>query len=518
MPNFHVCLNLMSPVRQKNENMVHFGGWSKAATAAALLSISAHAGAQWWRNAANPDWWKDPFGVEQKTSPAPNQPWQATEPLPSVPVPSSATAGLKTDEPLNLPQLTEFALVNNPRTRQAWLGARAAAAAAGVLTGDDLPAISGNYSFLRQHPVSGTTGLIAPWINRWGPSISLSYTLYDFGLGDARTNAAEYRLLAANLAQNRVLQEVVFQVEQAYYQLVGLEALMRVNEQALKNVETALDAARRRRDSGVATVADVYRSETQVAQARLVLTRSRGEFEKARGQLATVVGLPVNSALRVQALSAPPDAPRALKTIDDYLGTVKRVRPDLVAAQAQVEAARESAVAASKAGMPSVEFAGSYSLFSWRQHAVAQPFGRPDTLTAQAGLTVRIPIFSGFKDTYQQRQAEFQLQQAEAARDSLYRQTQLEVWQAFYDLQTVTGNIGSTEALVKSAEQTAQATLARYQGGFGTILDLITAQQDETSARTQRIQSFLDWYTVLARLNLTVGAGELMIRTTETKP
>jgi outer membrane protein TolC len=107
--------------------------------------------------------------------------------------------------------------------------------------------------------------------------------------------------------------------------------------------------------------------------------------------------------------------------------------------------------------------------------------------------------------------------QVEAARDVLYRQTQLEVWQAYYDLRTVTGSIGSTEALVKSAEQTAQATLARYQGGFGTILDLITAQQDETSARTQRIQSYLDWYTVLARLNLSVGAGELMTTKTETK-
>ena len=66
--------------------------------------------------------------------------------------------------------------------------------------------------------------------------------------------------------------------------------LVRVNELSLKNLETALDAARRRRESGLATVADVYRAETQVAQAQLNLTRSRGELEKARGQLATVVG------------------------------------------------------------------------------------------------------------------------------------------------------------------------------------------------------------------------------------
>ena len=484
------------------------------------MAGSASAGAQSLQDALK--WWKDPFSVESKTAPAPDQPWQATKPLPAVPEPKGPAQAIKSDVPLTLPELTDFALLNNARTRQAWLSARAAAAAAAIARGDSFPVISGGWSYLHARPVSGTTGLIAPWIDRWGPSISLSYVLYDFGLVEARQQAAEHRLLASNLAQNRVLQEVMFQVEQAYYQLIGIEALVRINEQALKNLETALDAARRRRDSGVATVADVYRSETQVAQARLTLTRSRGEFEKARGQLASVVGLPINSSLRVQTLSAPPQSEQALRSINDYLETVKSVRPDLVAAQAQVESFRASALAASKAGLPSIEFAASAQHSQWAAHGNASPSPvyepyRPNTQTYSAGINVRIPIFSGFKDTYTQRQAEVQTQQAEATRDALFRQTQLEVWQAFYDLQTVSGSIGSTEALVKSAEQTAQATLARYQGGFGTILDLITAQQDETSARTQRIQSYLDWYTVLARLNLSVGAGDLMTTKTETK-
>ena len=442
--------------------------------------------------------------------------------MPTVPAPKVTADTLRSDAPLTLPELTEFALINNSRTRQAWLAARTAAAAVAISKGDSLPNISGTWSVLHARPVSGTTGLIAPWLDRWGPAISFTYVLYDFGLVAARTQAAEHRLLAANLAQNRVLQEVMFQVEQAYYQLIGIEALVRINEQALKNVETALDAARRRRDSGVATVADVYRSETQVAQARLTLTRSRGEFEKARGQLASVVGLPINSSLRVQTLAAPPQAQQAVQSISDYLETVKQVRPDLVAAQVQVDSFRAAALAASKAGLPSIEFAANAQHSQWAAHGNASPSAiqdpyRPNTQTYAAGINVRIPIFSGFKDTYNQRAAELQVQQAETTRDALYRQTQLEVWQAYYDLQTVSGSISSTEALVKSAEQTAQATLARYQGGFGTILDLITAQQDETSARTQRIQSYLDWYTVLARLNLSVGAGGLMTTKTETK-
>ena len=96
------------------------------------------------------------------------------------------------------------------------------------------------------------------------------------------------------------------------------------------------------------------------------------------------------------------------------------------------------------------------------------------------------------------------------ARIAAILQAEVEVWQAYYDLTTVTSSISSAEAQVRSAEQTAQATLARYQSGFGTILDLITAQQEESNARVQRIQSYLDWFTTLARLQIAVGASDLL--------
>ena len=462
-----------------------------------------------WPSAQAQSWWRDPFGTEQKTAPAPEKRWEPSEALPVVPMPG-ASGTLSSGGPLTLPELTEFALRNNPRTRQAWYSARAAAANVGFTRADDLPEISGAYTFSRTQPVSGTTGTAAPWLNRYGPSISFNYVLFDFGAGDDKLDAAEYRLLAANLAHNRTLQDVIFQVEQAYYLLLGVEALIRVNEQALKNIETALDAARRRRESGLATVADVYRTETQVAQAQLLLTRSRGDFEKARGQLATVVGLPINNSFRVQTLSSPPQTSQVVRSVSDYLETMKTMRPDLVAAEAQVRAARATASATSKAGLPSIEITGSSAYSDYRP-------ARPHTLANALTFNVRIPIFSGFKDTYAVRQAEALAAQAEATRDLLFRQSHLEVWQAYYDLQTVTSGISSTEAQVRSAEQTSQATLARYQSGFGTILDLITAQQDETNARTQRIQAYLDWYTVLARLNLSLGTSNLITTKSETR-
>lgn len=435
-------------------------------------------------------------------APAPGVRWNAPGPLPAVPAPATSEA-LRGTDPLSLPELTEFALRNNPRTRHAWFAARAAAAGVGIEKAGDLPSVIASVGATRTRPVSATSGAVSPWLTRYGPSVSLSYVLFDFGVGDSRIESAEYRLLAANLTQNRVLQEIVFQVEQAYYQLIGLDALVQVNAQTVKNVQTALEAARRRRESGLATVADVYRTETQVAQAQLILTRSRGDREKARGQLATVIGLPVGGTITVQAMAAPPQVRDITHSLASLLDRAKAGRADLVAAEAQARAARASAVATARSGLPTIELTGNAS--HTRYHD-----GRPDADGYSLGLAVRIPLFTGFRDTYAARQAEAQAAQAEATRDSLYKQTQLEVWQAYYDLQTATDAIGSTDAQVKAAEQTAQAALARYQAGFGSILDLITAQQDEANARVQRIQSHLDWFTALARLNFSIGMNDIM--------
>jgi outer membrane protein TolC len=447
----------------------------------------------------------DPFGVQLKISPAPETPWQRAQPLPKVSAPELTPQPARV-APLTLAELTEYALRNNPRARQAWFAARAAAAGVGLEQADRLPQITGLISGARVRPVSATTGTPSAWQNRYGPSVTLSYVLIDFARGD-QIQAAEFRLLAANLTQNRVLQDIVFQVEQAYYRLLGLALLVRVNELTLTNLRTVLDAANRRRESGLATIADVYRTETQVAQAELDLTRSRGELEKARGQLAAAVGLPVNTTLQIETFSELPQVHAMKESVTDLLDRARTQRPDLVAAEAQARAARATAHAAGKAGLPTLEITG----------AAGRTFFTDDRVPASnfsVGVNLRIPIFNGFRDRYAAQLAQAQAEQAAASRDTLYRQTELDVWQAYYDVQTAATGVGTTESQVKSAEQTAQATLARYQAGFGSILDLITAQQDESNARVQRIQSYLDWYTALARLTFSTGFQDVMAAAT----
>jgi outer membrane protein len=442
---------------------------------------------------------RDPFDTRRYAPAAPGMIWRPQEALP--PVPPAPTSPIPVaDRPLSLPELTEFALRNNPRARQAWFAVRAAAAGVGIERADDLPQITVDGVWQRSETGS-QTGNQNPWLTRYGPAITLTYLLFDFGAGDSRVRAAEYQALAAALTQNRVLQELVFQVEQAYYRFLGFEALVRSNELFLRSMNTSLDATQRRREGGLATAADVYRAETQVAQAQLNLSRSKGEVEKARGALASAIGLPVNAALRVQSIEGEPRIREITETMNDIMERAKSNRPDLIAAVAQALSARAQAEAASRSGLPTLSVSATSGRTFYRDD-------RPFTDTNSVTLNLSIPLFTGFRDAYNVREAEARAGQAEAARDALFRQTELEVWQSYYDVQTAADGVSTTAVQLRAAQQTAEATLARYRGGFGSLLDLITAQVDESNARVQRIQSYLDWFTAVARLNLSIGASD----------
>ena len=468
----------------------------------------------------------DPYKVEAMTSPAPNQAWIPNQPLPALTRPDKApTVPSQFKGPLSLADLTDLALLMNPRTRQAWLSARAEAAAVGIENADDWPTITGLYSHRIGRLISATTGNPVPVQSFYGPSVSLSYTLFDFGQGAAASDAANFRLLAANLTQNRTLQEVATQVEQAYYRVLAFDYLVRASRDSLKNFETALDATQRRRTSGLATAGDEYRAETQVGQAKLVLARNEGELAKARGILANVVGLPVDHPLELKPVAELPPVSEVSQTMETLLEKAKQSRPDLMAAEARARSARSSAVATSRAGLPSLSFVANYGRVMYTNSGTnilgfgsstpltgaalaATQVQRPEQDVYQLGFNLNIPIFSGFRDTYSIKRAQELAEQAESARDQLLRATELDVWQSYYDLQTSVSSVSSATNLVKSATESAAAAAARYKAGVGSLLDFITAQQDDTNARVAQIQSYLDWYSALSRLNFALGASD----------
>ena len=136
------------------------------------------------------------------------------------------------------------------------------------------------------------------------------------------------------------------------------------------------------------------------------------------------------------------------------------------------------------------------------------------------GVSVNLPLFTGFDTTYRVRAAAAQVDVKAAQRDSLKNQVALDVWKSYQSLTTATQSLKTTLDLVASAEQSERVSLGRYKAGVGTVLDLLAAQSALANARLQRIQAALDWFVYRATLAQAVGALDytLLIPATEGKP
>ncbi len=399
-------------------------------------------------------------------------------------------------QPLTLIQLTSLAQENNPSTKVAWAQIQESEAGVALARAGYWPQVTGQISAQRSSFVN-FSGTSSGSQTRYGPSVSLSYLLWDFGNRAGGLDGAKFTLASTRLARDQTLQDVILQVEQDYYQVSGLQALVDANEQSVKDAEASLDAAHQRQHTGLATIGDIYQAEAALAGARLTLQQSEGQLAAARGQLATTVGYSPDVDLPLAPWQKKIDTALPKQSIADLLEQARNVHPSLLAAKANQQAALANLEVVRAKGLPSLSFDANAG--------ITRTVGVADSSNYSAGITVSIPIFAGFGDRAANRQAQARVDVEQATVDQLRQQVELEVWQAYQNLKTTAATLDTSAAQLKSARQADEVASARYKAGLASILDVLSAQSTLATARAQQVQAQLNWFAGLAALGHAVG-------------
>lgn len=406
-----------------------------------------------------------------------------------------------------LAELTDMALTLNPNTRLAWAEVQAAAANLGIARSTYWPQINASVAFQHASPQNSSGESNCGFSNSlycsnsftYGPSFTINYLLLDFGARIEQVKNAHYLLLASQFSQNEEIQQVILGVEKAYYQLLGQRALVQADQETLQEAQQNLNTANALHKQGMATIGDVYQAQSQMDQAQLTLQQAQGTQANDQGQLAEAVGLPVETPLKIAKLPNDFATQRAMQSMTQLLTMAKTTRPDLMAASAQVSAAQAQETMTRLQNLPTVELS-----VNGGQTFPSTGFNN-NGLQSNAQISVNIPIFTGFEQQNQTYLAKAQKEQAQAQRDNLSQQIGLQVWQAYYALQTANEAITSSSALLKSSNQAAAQASGQYRAGVGNILTVLSTQATQANARAQFIQARLNWYTALADLSAALG-------------
>ncbi len=444
--------------------------------------------------------------VDAAAPPSPARTW--SPPQGAVPPPPPAAREAPTLPPellagphtVTLAEAVDLALADSPATRRSWRQARSAAADVGSKEGALWPQLEVDAQLLRQKSVA-LGGRFETLLTSWGPSATLSWTLFDFGGRKAEVEQARQTLFSAGFLHDAAVSDLVLQVEGAYYQYQGAKELVVSTEASLKQAEENLTAAEERRRAGVATIADVLQAKTSVSQRRLEVETARGLIETTRGALATALGVPATIPVDVTAL---PDGLRlegATPAVEELIARAESERPDLAAARARARGAWSKVRSARASGLPALLTVATAGRTYFESADATTPFGD----SWSAGLFLRWPLFSGFSKAYDVKKAEEDAAAADAFTDSLAQQAVLQVWTGYYAVRTAAQRIRAARDLLESAGQSEEVARGRYKAGVGGILDLLAAESSLAEARATDVQARASFLTALAQLAHDIG-------------
>ena len=336
-------------------------------------------------------------------------------------------------------------------------------------------------------------------------SLDLSYTIFDFGARRGRIAAESARVLAANFVFNDVHRKIIYQIEQAYYNLLNAAGQEASASASLANAEAVQKAAEERLQNGLATLPDVLEARSASAQAQYDLQAVLGAEQIVRGDLATALGTSSTTAIRVQPLSEVAIPESISETVEQAIRRALDQRPDLEAEVANVRDANAQQKEARATFYPTLSLTASpsaQSLFARQQNL---PWGHTSDLNGGVALSLSWTIFDGGARKGRLTQTEAQIRQTEAQVSTARDQIENEVWTAYSNLNTAFRQREAATSLLNFATESYAAALESYNYGVRNLLDVTEAQKVLAQARSTDVFARVQVLSALADLAFTAG-------------
>jgi HAE1 family hydrophobic/amphiphilic exporter-1 len=337
--------------------------------------------------------------------------------------------------------------------------------------------------------------------NLYEGAFRLKQTVFSFKLGKA--------IRAARLAQDlgkedvqRVRQAVALLAISRYDGYVLALEKVRVAEKAVRQKEKHLEMARNRRAAGVATDLDVLRSQVDLENQRTQLLRLKGQAELARGDLNAVMVRPIDTPIDP---SDSLDYIVAEMTLDEAVREAWANRPEAKAVALSEKIYTELIGIAQSESRPSLDFNASWG------YSVRKPsnFFESDFSKWNAGFSVTVPLFDGFRTAGKVAQARGERNKITQDKIALENQIRLEAKDAVERLNVAKSILDATQLNVEQAQKALDMTQSNYQYGAATTLDVTDAQAALVLAESDRIQALYDHAIARAALRYVMARDPL---------
>lgn len=325
--------------------------------------------------------------------------------------------------------------------------------------------------------------------------------------------------------------DMVNAVKKAYYNILLAEQSLAVLRSSEATVSKTVEDTRVQYEHGLASEYNLLTAEVQLSNLQPSIIQTANSIDVAKRLLKMYLSLPEN--IDIALVGTLDDFRDAILNGGEELSTDVSENSTLKQLDIQAELLQQNLKLTQTSRMPTLAAFGQFA-FSGNDldrssfgammggGATGGTTGSTGNAgTAEAvkksfywqhpisiGVSLSVPIFSGFKNTNKVRQVRNQIRQLELQRDYVAKSTDVQVRSSINNLLTAREKMFANEKTVAQAQKAYDISNTRYKAGAGTILELNTAELSLTQAKLNYSQAIYDYISAKADYDQIVGKEE----------
>jgi outer membrane protein TolC len=372
---------------------------------------------------------------------------------------------------------------------------------------------------------------------RYGSTLRLNFSqplLKDFGFKMSRREiiVAGFDREVSEENLNQLLEDTIFRIETAYWNLVYSRENLTVVRQSLKLAEELLEKNKAEIEAGTLPPIELLTAEAEVSLRQAEILEAQAQVRNNEELVKTIINLAAEMDDVKKVRIVPTDTPTVEKVAVDFdsaLDTAIRNRPDLQSLRIDSRSREFDVSYAKNQLLPDVRLQLSYwspgisgdQILYQDGNALSGiiigtvPGKRSSALkdainfaykNTSIGVTVSLPLSNVLSRAYH-AQARISLEQARLRIKNQEQELTLELGDAVRAVET---NYQRTQAY-KTARELAQkkleAELEKLQVGMSTNYLVLQFQRDLANAQTLEQKALIDYKISLADLDRVMGVG-----------
>lgn len=334
-------------------------------------------------------------------------------------------------------------------------------------------------------------------------AVNVSQLIYDFGKTTGSIDVGRSNSEAADAQLQRQMQDIVFQVRVAYYNVLEKRRLIDVAAESVKSFEQHLERANVYKRAGVRTQIDVINAEVELSNAKMQLLRAQYNLKNARVQLEQVLGTQPNRgeyqlySKEVQLDNIIQTMPPVPESLDNLIAYAMEQRPDLLQLQRLATAAEASLKSVKGDYWPAVVAEANYKDYDTDLTLYRDSW--------EVGVAATWQLFSGFQTEGTVAEARSRLLENRALLEDTQLLVVREVTESYLKTDENRELVEIALQTLELAKENVLLAEKRYRSGANDVLEFNDAQLNLTRARAELVVIYYGYLSSLAGIEFAIG-------------